>query len=379
MATYQFGPVAMDGSFLYTFFPLLALVAVMLYVKSKEIDRAAKERAAAAPYSLWDPNRKLADNKSVNTSTDSMDFNILSAAPPPFRPYKPIYYMTMGLEKCAPNDLFLIDSSYPSRIALRKELVSQHSNTLGASLQSADAVKELYSCLLSDHLPSRFPNLFIANKERSIFKNNVSGDESPLQPPEPTLSALKILASTVEEDILILQKDPTEDVYRLHAFIACFPSGFDPSEKMGMTLREIHGPVPSFEKTLAPSMDRFFGRLEVGKWVRRFNWTISLTEKLFLPIVSHVYDNQPVPREFEHVDLNKTFLRVERQVLLRLPASRAIVFFIKTYMTPLSEVKEEGQGHDLATAIEGIPEDLAQYKSRSLWGKAVTFALRAEA
>ncbi|TGJ68645.1 hypothetical protein EYR41_004740 [Orbilia oligospora] len=286
--------------------------------------------------------------------------------------------MTMGLEKCAPNDLFLIDSSYPSRIALRKQIVNAFPHTsLGASERCGPAIKELYSYILSQHLPSRFPGLFTTSTFNGEFKNHVSGDSYALLPPQNLIETLKILATTVEEDILILQKESGKETYSLQGFIACFPNGFDSSKKMGMELREIHAPVPMFKEKLANSMDRFFGRLEVGRWVRRLNWTISTHEKLFLPTGNHHYEGEELPEELESVDLEKTYLRVERQVLLRLPVSRDIVFFVRTYMTPLARIKAEGQGEALATAIDGFPERLGVYKRRIVWGKAVQEALRA--
>ncbi len=54
------------------------------------------------------------------------------------------------------------------------------------------------------------------------------------------------------------------------AFVCCFPSGFDPSEKLGRLLSEIHGPVPGYDR-IAASMERFFGKLEVGRSVKRMN------------------------------------------------------------------------------------------------------------
>ncbi|EPS41588.1 hypothetical protein H072_4522 [Dactylellina haptotyla CBS 200.50] len=386
MVVRNFGPFLLDDSFVYTFFPLLAIVGVVLYVKSKEASKLAKERVAAAPYSLWEPNRRPKPNdiKNMLSSflqepvTPTTNIDILSSPPVPFRPYKPIYHMTMGIEKCVPNDLFLLDSSYPDRIALRKQLTSQYSTiTLGASPLATDAIQELYTYLISHHMPSRFPHLFTVDTEKSSFTNHVSGDTHPLEPPGPSLAALKILASTVEEDILILQRDPQEEIYRLRAFIACFPNGFDSSQKMNLPLREIHEPVPMFKEKLAPSMDRFFNKLEVGKWVKRFNWTISTHNKLFLPTENHVYEGEEIPDELESVDLETTYLRVERQVLFRLPVSKAMIFFVRTYLTPLKAVKAEGQGEALATAIEGMPEKLAFYKRRGVWGKAVTVALRA--
>lgn len=58
--------------------------------------------------------------------------------------------------------------------------------------------------------------------------------------------------------------------HRSVAFVCCFPAGFDPSAKLGKGLREIHGPVPSFDK-IGPSMERFFAKLQVGKNVKRLN------------------------------------------------------------------------------------------------------------
>ncbi|KAK6334586.1 hypothetical protein TWF718_010043 [Orbilia javanica] len=383
MAIYQIGPFAMDESFIYTFFPLLAAVLLLIYIKSKEANEAVKEQKNSPTYSLWDPDRKRLETttpvflQEPVTPLDN-EIDVLSTSPHPFRPYKPIYHMTMGLEKCAPNDLFLIDSSYPSRIALRKQIVNEFPQmTLGASPECGGAINELYSYVLSQHLPMRFPRLFTISTADRQFRNHVSGDSNPMIAPESSIEALKVLATTVEEDILILQKVDGKETYSLQGYVACFPNGFDSSKKMGMELREIHEPVPMFQEKLATSMDRFFGKLEIGRWVRRFNWTISTHEKLFLPTGNHHYEGEEVPDKLESVDLEKTYLRVERQVLLRLPVSRAIVFFVKTYMTPLARVKEEGQGEALATAIDGLPEKLGVYKKRIVWGEAVKEALRA--
>lgn len=80
--------------------------------------------------------------------------------------------------------------------------------------------------------------------------------------------ALRALAENVEEDMFLLHQ--TEEGHFSDAFVCCFPSGFDPSQKLGKLLKDIHGPVPSYEK-IGSSMERFFSRLEVGKNVKRMN------------------------------------------------------------------------------------------------------------
>lgn len=87
---------------------------------------------------------------------------------------------------------------------------------------------------------------------------------------------LRILGETVEDDMfLLLQDDAAQGgEHRAVAFMCCHPAGFDPSSKLGKRLAEIHGPVPAYEK-IGASMERYFGRLEVGKEVKRMNVSIS--------------------------------------------------------------------------------------------------------
>jgi len=67
-------------------------------------------------------------------------------------------------------------------------------------------------------------------------------------------------------------------------------------------------------------------------------------------------------------------------MLWRLPKSKALVFNFKTYLYPLQNIKDEGLGEDLATAIDGIKEGSTPamyfYKRGVVWGKAVKSFLR---
>jgi hypothetical protein len=72
-----------------------------------------------------------------------------------------------------------------------------------------------------------------------------------------------------------------------------------------------------------------------------------------------------------HPDFDQCFLRVEHQTLCALPRSRAIIFCVRSYMTPLAEIKGQGDGPRLAEAIESMPEKLGLYKMRQFWGGEV--------
>lgn len=140
--------------------------------------------------------------------------------------------------------------------------------TVGAVPMGHGAVDELYSFLLRDYLPARYPTMFEVSEDGTTFCNNVTNVRSPLEPPEDPLAALRILGETVEDDIFLLHE--TDEGHRAVAVVCCHPAGFDPSAKLGKLLKEIHAPVPSFER-IGTSMERYFSRLEVGKSVKRVN------------------------------------------------------------------------------------------------------------
>lgn len=143
--------------------------------------------------------------------------------------------------------------------------------------RGAAAIRELYTYLLRDHLPRRFPTLFTLSPDGASLTNHTTGrvlptsipaSSSPEEEDAAAEQGLRNLAEVVEEDLFFLQK--TGDTHQCVAFACCFPSGFDPSDKLGKGLGAIHAPVPSYER-IGPSMERFFSRMEVGKPVRRLN------------------------------------------------------------------------------------------------------------
>lgn len=154
-------------------------------------------------------------------------------------------------------------------MTLRRDLIANHGNKVHGCVPGGEAaVQELYTYLLTEHLPIRFPSLFKLSSDKSLFTNAVTGKTFPTVPTGDADAALRVIGETIEEDVFLLQ--PSPEGHRSVAFMCCFPSGFDPSSKLGRTLIEIHSPVPAYEK-IGASMERFFGKLEVGKSVKRTN------------------------------------------------------------------------------------------------------------
>lgn len=115
-----------------------------------------------------------------------------------------------------------------------------------------------------------------------MLENKVTGDTFPTTLPQaqPTQIALETLGKTIDEDLLLLP-NPTSQKYHLHAYITCYPSGFDPPRKLGLQLSSIHAPVPGYAEKLEKSMDRFFAKIEVGRVVQRVNWSVTTGAGLF--------------------------------------------------------------------------------------------------
>jgi len=158
--------------------------------------------------------------------------------------------------------------------------MTEHGNTvLAAEPVSKPAVDEFYSWIVGTYLPVRFPKMFALERRMasdvgetaSVLRSLVTADLVPLMPPESPLEALKILGGLIDEDLLFLVPSEDGDGYVLKAFVNCYPSGFNPSKKLNLKLRDIHGPVPAYKQKLEKSMDRYFDRLEVGKFVKRAN------------------------------------------------------------------------------------------------------------
>ena len=301
----------------------------------------------------------------------------------------------MALEKASLNDLISIDNNREDRIRERKRLhgilgrkamdILHYDHPCYSAAEKATT--EFYE-LITSYLPVRYPSIY--TKVRSFFWNaeylhtsltcsaSLFNDMSPRHAendiptkcPEDVRKGLLNISSTLDEDFLILVPAEDDIGYILGAYITCFPQGFETSTILGKRVRDIHGPVPKYKERLQSSMERFFDRIEVGKFVRRTNWSCATTDKLYTGDIQthfHAGDNsEKSEEEMEDIRPEQCLQRTEAQILFRLPKTRALVFVIKTYTYPLEDVKAEGLGPDLADAIEGLEKgnvkEIFEYK-----------------
>uniref|UniRef100_A0A093VUX8 Uncharacterized protein n=1 Tax=Talaromyces marneffei PM1 TaxID=1077442 RepID=A0A093VUX8_TALMA len=227
-------------------------------------------------------------------------FDWATKEPLQLRPFKPKYHLTMALENLDPSELILMDKTYKERMMYRRKILKEHRETVLAMHDESDprtiaAVKEFYRYIMSTYLPVRYPTMFRLHEtafetgKAYMLENLVLNELYPSEVTELTspMRALEILYKTIDEDYLILLPDESEGgdsknaKYRLVAYETCYPAGFNPRQKLGKLLADIHGPVPGYHEKLEKSMDRHFANIEVGKYVKRINWSISTDTELF--------------------------------------------------------------------------------------------------
>ncbi|KAH8123498.1 hypothetical protein FP744_10000828 [Trichoderma asperellum] len=354
--------------------PLTALGAAVLFLSMVYTLMPSSRRNVP----LCNSPRPEKQSKDALTIDPLNDLDWKAVEPTKYRPFKPIYHITMALKADTPSELITVDTDYFDRVSLRRQIISQHGALVHGCLPAGvEAVNELYQFLLKDYLPTRFPTMFQLRDQGRRFENLVTGQTFPTAVPEDPAAALRALSETVEEDMFLLIGEP--EGHRAVAFQCCFPSGFDPSSKVGKLLREIHSPVPSYDK-IGPSMERFFSKIEVGKNVKRTNWGIQTDGNLF-HYERHDGPTSDAPLAAEaETDMSQTYARIELQTLSRLPKTRAVLFSFKTYLYSLRQLGEEGLGPQVADAIEGLKTGNApgmwNYKGAPQWGEPVCRYLR---
>lgn len=88
------------------------------------------------------------------------------------------------------------------------------------------------------------------------------------------------------------------------------------------------------------------------------------------PMPSILFQPNGVVHENLHPRPEHIIVRKERQGFSRLPKSGAILFTVKTSLTPLPELPLD-EMESLVTELQSWPEDTARYKGRDHWGDVV--------
>ena len=179
-------------------------------------------------------------------------------------------------------------------------------------------------------------------------------------PARPQAEREQDVALSLQEDFVILKQQ--DDTLRTEYLSVCFPSRWDPREKLGLDFADIHAPVADNQTLLA-----------AGQSIM----TMAFMQQ---PMLRHVWLIVPSASLDQHPDKNEAwwtetlrdispllpnlFFRVERQTTWPLPHLQRAVFFIRVMMSPLVDVinAAPGRAAELAASLRSMTPEVVAYR-----------------
>jgi hypothetical protein len=227
-------------------------------------------------------------------------------------------------------DWLRVDEAYAAQMALRARLIAERRDeVIGVTPQAEAAVAELYAFVL-DHLPAAF-----ARDGETVLCPD--GRRVALDAARP----LETLGHLVQEDLCLMEEDGAGE-HLLSAALLCFPAGWRLSEKLGRAMMRIHLPVGKYTEDVGRRVQRLLDGVRPGAALWRANAHHSRAP-LFNPL------SETAPKDAAG-QAEMPFIRSERQCLIRLPQTRALLFSIHTYVVPRAALTPEQ-----AQALEDFP------------------------
>jgi hypothetical protein len=163
------------------------------------------------------------------------------------------------------------------------------------------------------------------------------------------------LALAVQEDLVIVRDDGEMGVSEL--MHVCFPSHWNPGERVGQSLFGLHEPVANNEQLLKASKNTLQAMVNKGPFVR-FVWSLNSTDELNLNPAFHTHGRKKPLGD----DPSNWFFRVERQTTLPMPELQRSLFTIRIFVAPLPSVLNDERKKLLEQAVLSMDEKLLIYK-----------------
>ena len=217
-----------------------------------------------------------------------------------------------------PMDAWLIrDEAFDGQMALRDALIAQRREAVFAAGADTRAARAEALALVLDALDAGYARA----GDRVTRPDGVTVD---LADDDPLLVAGRL----VQGDLCLLAAPEPGGEPVLTDAILCFPASWTLAEKIGRPLADIHIPVDGYTAEIATRVRRLFTALRPGRPLWRQNALLYADPALHQPRAERAPRHRPESRP--------DYLRSERQVLIRLPETGAVLFAIHTYVLPLA-------------------------------------------
>jgi dimethylamine monooxygenase subunit A len=304
----------------------------------------------------------------------------------PYFPFKDdTFKMAMGVQALDSGCLIEIDPAYyQSELMLKNELLLNAYHDYFQALPESERMQWDVVEVVLQNMALHYPHYFtlIRDGDDWIWHNQLLREETRFVfgkreslPQEP----LDWVGRQVQEDLLVLQSTQEGGSMALVAGQLCFPNAWCLDDKMEQTFLDIHQSVPLFAEYLGRSSTLLLERLKVGRPVWRVNWSMKATDRLNHTPRFH-YEEQQASQEITHENIGeRCFLRIERQALIRLPRTNAVLFTIHTYQSSLAQVVDSVErARRLFNVVKTMPEEVLTYKAMSPFAPALLSYLAAQ-
>jgi hypothetical protein len=197
--------------------------------------------------------------------------------------------------------------------------------------------------------------------------------------------ALAALALSVQEDLVLMAQ--TGEGLVAQALCVALPSGWDPREKLGSALAQIHGPVADGDALRAASDNLARAMVEKGPYLRHV-WSIADSGALAR------WPARPMPTAGVATDSTEAsaarpgagaaagrgappgvgglWFRCERQVTMPLPAWRSALFLVRVFVAPLASVAaDDARRARIVESLRSMSDDVVKYKGLAAAREAV--------
>ncbi|KAJ5645707.1 hypothetical protein N7507_011718 [Penicillium longicatenatum] len=283
------------------------------------------------------------------------------------------YRILMDVRRLDTQNWLTLDKNYMDEHRVRDQLLREkRDNVLQCLPESLVACQETLE-EVSEFLCERFPGMFkktvqgnetwVENKTTKE-RFNISG-----QATVNSTDALEAAVRLTMEDLSVLMMNDDGEYY-LAASASLFPTGWTVDQRIGWTISQMHEPVPLWHQQVANSVSKFLARLSPTSPMERSNYFVEIKrpdEDLYQILYR---PGSLCEKELIDPSPNEIIIRRERQTFRRLPRTGAIVFGVKTYLTPISQLPMQ-ELENLAKEMKTWPEYVSEYKGKDVWGRKV--------
>ncbi|MEL7067633.1 MAG: DUF3445 domain-containing protein [Cyanobacteria bacterium J06581_3] len=266
--------------------------------------------------------------------------------------------LRMGLQPLPVEDWIVIDQDFCEQLAEKKQLLKYRHGDVFAEQENTQPAQQEVLSLLVNHLLQCFPDVYQSANDGQEIHNLKTQQVWKYSDFEQ--SPLDLAGRLVTEDLCLMMPSPAG--YCLAAASVCFPLRWVLKDKMGKPMGQIHTTVPDYTKKLARPVDSVFSRLKEDFPGLRLNWSIVDSPDL------HLMQDKRKTTVNSNITAEDAghclWLRVERQTIRRLVTSGGILFTIRSFVYPLSQVVEiPGAAKQLFEAIQLLKKEMQTYKN----------------